>query len=255
MNLMDPSKLPPPLRMPGGTLLTRIKVYDEPSIDGQRSGTPHIHLVCTELYFVLSGSGAVEIIDRNGYKRVELQMNTAFLFTAGTVHRLINPNGDLEVLIIMQNSGLPECGDNIVTFPAEVLSDPSRFAAAMKASVLSDALRRRDRGVEGFLELKSAFETSLESGRKALDDFYTLCLQRTKSHHQEWYARVTHGAFEDAQDSLQKIIALTRGQFDHLHRTGNELMPAAECAQIGFCGELSRYFDPATLEMDGQRRF
>ncbi len=241
--------------MPGGTLLTRLKVYDSPGPDGQIGGTPHVHLVCTELYFVLSGSGAVEVIDRSGFQRVELGKHSAYLFTSGTIHRLINPNRDLELLIVMQNSGLPERGDNLVTFPSEVLADPSRFATAMKAETLSDALRRRDRGVEGFLELKAAFERSPEEGRRALDAFYRLCIQRTKPHLQDWYARVTNGAFEDAQDSLQKIIALGAGRLDHLHLAGNELMPAGDGAQIGFCGTLDRYFDPATLEMDGEKRF
>ena len=241
--------------MPGGTLLTRLKVYDSVAPDGQRGGTPHVHLICTELYYVLSGTGAVEIIDRNGFARVELGPNSAYLFTSGTIHRLINPHGNLEVLIVMQNSGLPERGDNIVTFPSEVLEDPSRFANEMKAITLSDALRRRDRGVEGFLELKEAFKRSPKEGRKALDVFYKLCIQRTKSHHQEWYARVTNGAFEDAQDSLQKIIAISKGQFDHLHHSTNELMEPNPCQQIGFCGQLDRYFDSATLAMDGQQRF
>ncbi len=241
--------------MPGGTLLTRLKVYETPGPDGQRGGTPHVHLVCTELYFVLSGSGAVEIIDRNGFSRVELCTHAAYLFTAGTVHRLINPHGDFEVLIVMQNSGLPERGDNIVTFSNEVLEDPSRFALEMNAITLSDALRRRDRGVDGFLELKNAFERSPDEGRKALDVFYKRCIQRTKSHHQDWYARVTHGAFEDAQNSLQKIIAITGGRIDHLHLAANELMQPSDTTQIGFCGQLDRYFDSATLAMDGQKRF
>lgn len=241
--------------MPGGTLLTRLKVYETPGPDGQSGGTPHVHLVCTELYFVLSGSGAVEIIDRSGFSRVELCTHAAYLFTAGTVHRLINPHGNLEVLIIMQNSGLPELGDNIVTFPNEVLEDPSRFATDMNAVTLSDALRRRDRGVEGFLELKNAFERSLDAGRTVLDAFYKRCVQRTKAHHQDWYSRVTHGAFEDAQNSLQKIIAITGGKIDHLHLATSELMQPLDTAQIGFCGKLDRYLDSATLAMDGQKRF
>jgi len=248
-----PSPLHVPLRMPGGTLLTRLKVYDSPGPDGQPGGTPHVHLVCTELYYVSSGSGAVEILDRNGFARIELNSHAALLFTAGTIHRLINTSGDLEILIVMQNSGLPEHGDNIATFPGEVLADPSRFATAMKAETLSDALRRRDRGVEGFLELKQSFEQSLDEGRKALDEFYKLCLQRTKSHHQEWYARVTNGAFQDAQDSLHKVIAASTGKIDYLHCAGNELLPPVDCDHVGFCGQLGRYFDSATLAMDGQK--
>lgn len=241
--------------MPGATLLTRLNVYDTPGPDGQIGGTPHVHLICTELYYVLSGSGAVELIDKNGFARVELKTQSAYLFTSGTIHRLINPHGDMELLIVMQNSGLPERGDNIVTFPTEVLADPSRYATAMKAERLSDALRRRDRGVEGFLEMKSAFERSPHDGRKALDEFYKLCVKRTAPQHKEWYARVTQGAFQDAQDSLFKIIEVSAGRIDHLHAAKNELIEAPENTQIGFCGSLSRYFDSGTLLMEGQRKF
>ena len=40
-----------PLRMPGATLMTRLKVYDTVTPDSQRGGTPHVHLLCTEMYF------------------------------------------------------------------------------------------------------------------------------------------------------------------------------------------------------------
>ncbi|MEL7235933.1 MAG: cupin, partial [Chloroflexota bacterium] len=111
------------LRMPGATLTTRLKVYDSPGPDGQRGGTPHIHLMCTEMYFVTGGSGAVELIDTSGFSVVELVPQSALVFSPGTIHRLINPNGNLELFIIMQNSGLPERGDNVVSFPDELMQD------------------------------------------------------------------------------------------------------------------------------------
>lgn len=239
--------------MPGGTLLTRLKVYDSAGPDGLRGGTPHVHLVCTELYYVLSGTGSVELLDRNGFSTAELSPHAALLFNSGTIHRLINPKGDLDILIMMQNSGLPERGDNVVTFQNEMLADPSRYAAAMKAETLSDALRRRDRGVEGFLELKAAFAESKTAGQRALDEFYKLAALRTKPVHQEWYKRVTNGAFEDAQESLHKIIELSGGKTEYLRAARHEFIPAADCAQVGFCGQLYRYFDEATLQLDGTK--
>src|SRR5262249_53517259 len=59
----------PPLRMPGATLLTRLKVYNSVAPDGQSGGTPHCHLACSELYFVLQGMGAVDLIDSDGFRR------------------------------------------------------------------------------------------------------------------------------------------------------------------------------------------
>jgi mannose-6-phosphate isomerase-like protein (cupin superfamily) len=58
--------------MPGAILMTRLKVYDTVTPDGQRGGTPHVHLLCTEMYFVLSGTGFVEMIDGGGFTHVEL---------------------------------------------------------------------------------------------------------------------------------------------------------------------------------------
>jgi hypothetical protein len=57
--------------MPGAILVTRLKVYDTLAPDGQRGGMPHFHFMCTEMYFLLPGSGSVELLDRNGYRRVD----------------------------------------------------------------------------------------------------------------------------------------------------------------------------------------
>lgn len=91
----------PVLRMPGATLMTRLKVYDTVSPDRQISGTPHVHLACTEMYVVLDGKGAVEMIDKDGFSRVELQAHDALLFAPGTIHRLINPNAHFEIIVKM----------------------------------------------------------------------------------------------------------------------------------------------------------
>ena len=56
--------------LPGGTGLTHVKVYDREAPDGRRSSSPHVHLACTELYYVLGGSGAIEFLTMRGYERV-----------------------------------------------------------------------------------------------------------------------------------------------------------------------------------------
>ena len=160
---------PKPLRMPGSTLVTRLNVYDSVTPDGQRGGTPHVHLLCTEMYFVTAGSGSVEMLDWHGYSKKELKLHDALVFSPGTLHRLINPEGNLELLIIMQNSGLPERGDNVVTFTGDLLSTDEAYQSAMRVSSFEEAQARRDKGVEGFTALKAAFEQSLETGREALE--------------------------------------------------------------------------------------
>jgi mannose-6-phosphate isomerase-like protein (cupin superfamily) len=246
--MTSPVKLPSALRMPGATLMTRLKVYDTPTSDGQIGGTPHVHLVCTELYFVLNGSGAVELLDKDGFRRVDLHSYEALLFTPGTIHRLINPHRDLEILVIMQNSGLPERGDNVVTFTDEWLTSDSAYAEAMHVSSVEDAYRRRDRGVEGFLQLKAAFENGSDEGRGALEGFYQHAAARTSSVQTQWRQIIQQGALAEAQKSLNQLNQLAQANTDYLLDNAVSLIQPPDQSKLGFCGHLNRYFDPATLQ-------
>ena len=248
---MTPPDVSHALRMPGAGLVTRLKVYDTKSPDAQCGGTPHVHLLCTELYFVTAGSGAVEIIDSSGFRRVDLNPQSAFIFSPGTVHRLINPKGDLELFIVMQNSGLPERGDNIVTFKDEILADKNAYAEAMRVASFEDAYRRRDAGVEGFLELKAAFGKGRETGRAALKRFYKRAAAVTQPLRHEWQRVVENGPLREANNSLQQIDALEHGNTDYLNDAQNYLIEPGDYKTPGFCGALNRYFDPATLELEG----
>lgn len=239
------------LRMPGATLMTRLKVYDTVTPDGQIGGTPHVHLVCTEMYIVIAGSGSVEIIDNNGFSVVDLKQNDALLFTPGTLHRLINPNKDLDLLIIMQNSGLPERGDNVVTFKEEWLATESAYAEAMTISSLEEAYQRRDRGVEGFLHLKDQFEQSLENGREHLKQFYQMAEARSAPLRAEWQKIIEQGAAKEVKHSLQQLEQLSRGDISYLTRNEYTLIQIPDETVPGFCGHLNRYFDPVSLLPEG----
>lgn len=237
--------------MPGAILLTRLQVYDTVAPDGQRGGTPHVHLLCAEMYFVLSGSGFVEMIDANGFSRVELASHSALLFSPGTVHRLINPNGDLELLVLMANSGLPERGDNVVCFADEWLADQARYEAAMQVDSVADAYQRRDRGVIGFLELKEAFAAGLENGRTALKQFYQSAAARTGIRQAEWAQIFADGSLKEVQQTEQQLQLLANGRVDYLMAAKHHLIQPNAYNTPGFCGHLNRYFDPATLALEG----
>ena len=47
------------------------------------------------------------------------------------MHQLVNDDGLLKVLAVMQNSGLPEAGDGALTFPPDVLADRVRYAGGV----------------------------------------------------------------------------------------------------------------------------
>src|SRR6202042_786277 len=77
-------------------------------------------------------------------------------FSPGTVHRAVNVDGALQVVVVMQNSGLPEAGDAVLTFPPEHLESPQSYRRAAKVENEDDARRRRDLAVEGYLALADA---------------------------------------------------------------------------------------------------
>src|SRR5918997_6904831 len=146
----------PPL--PGAVGVTHLKVYDTRAPDGLLGGSPHLHVACTEAYMVVAGRGAVQTLGAGGFKELPLETGRLVWFTPGLIHRLINLDGELEILVLMQNAGLPEAGDFVLTFPPEILADePAYLHAASLASsghvyTSSEgaAHRRRDLAVAGF---------------------------------------------------------------------------------------------------------
>lgn len=240
------------LQMPGAILMSRLKVYDTMAPDGQRGGTPHVHLLCTEMYYVLAGGGAVEMIDSGGFRRVDVTAGEALVFSPGTVHRLINPDGDLEILVLMQNSGLPERGDNVVCFSEQWLASDEAYADAMRVTAIDEAYRRRDRGVEGFNALATAFERDIESGRSVLKRFYALAEQRTRSQRGVWRETVQRGAGAALEETWAHLAQLERHDTAYLRDAAQTRLQPRETT-LGFCGHLNRYFDPATLALEGFR--
>src|SRR5215470_736816 len=114
---------------PGATGLTVLEVYDWVAPDGLRGGSAHVHLASTEGYLVLSGAGSLQTLSHQGYTATPLRPGDCVWFTPGTIHRLVN-DGGLRLAIVMQNAGLPEHGDAVLTFAPGVLADPARYARA-----------------------------------------------------------------------------------------------------------------------------
>lgn len=235
---------PSDMSFPGGTLITRLRVYDTLAPDGQRGGTPHVHLLCTELYLTLQGTGQVELLDANGPSTIDLIPGSALVFTPGTIHRLLNPNRDLDILVIMANNGLPENGDNTPTFPEHVLSDADAFAQHVVADTLADAYRRRDLAIEGYLALKAAFAHSQQAGQVALTAFYERATRLMQPYLGSWRAVVTAGPLAAAQQSLAHLTALQATQTDYLHHAQHATVAPDATERIGFCGHLSPYPAP-----------
>ena len=143
-----------------GIGLTHLTVYDQrPAPDGRMSGSPHVHAVTDEGYYVVSGKGRVELHDlKEGSRSVELLQGRYVQFPPGVLHRLVNEDR-LVLLVVMGNAGLAERGDARIYFGQAVDEDPAEYAHLLglaKAKGLEGALDRRDAAIRaygGLLEL------------------------------------------------------------------------------------------------------
>jgi len=202
---------------PGGIGVSHLRVYQSTARDGLAGGTPHLHTACTEAYAVVAGRGRVVTLAGDGYRETPLEPGTFAWFTPGTIHRLVNDSGDLEILVLMANAGLPEAGDMVITFPDEVLADPARYARA--ATLPADGLTtvagdgavrvRKDLAVEGFAAL-------VDGGPAALAAFHRRAAALVRPLVDSWQPIWEHGPLAAANATRAHLDALLEGSGDHL---------------------------------------
>jgi mannose-6-phosphate isomerase-like protein (cupin superfamily) len=238
---------PPTPPLPGGVGVTHLKVYDTPAPDGLVGGSPHLHLACTEAYMVLAGRGAVQTLGAAGFRELPLEPGRLLWFTPGLIHRLINLDGRLEILVLMQNAGLPEAGDFVLTFPPAILADERAYADAASlapsghvyASSDEAASRRRDLAVEGFRALREQFE---RQGPAPLEEFYQAAARIIQPKLAAWRAPWQAGPLTAVRRTGEQLDALERGQTGHLLDGAIYALPApAEARRLGMCGTLGLY--------------
>ena len=223
--------------LPGGVGISGLTVYDWEAADGLCGGTPHMHLVCSEAYVVIGGEGSVQTLTTSGFADTPLRPGDVVWFTPGTIHRLVNAGG-LRLVVLMQNSGLPEAGDAVFTFPAPVLADPHayRTAADLTGDHAAAARRRRDLALEGFLALRR------EGG---LREFH-IAAHRLKSERlDEWQIRWRDGALAAADETGRQLERLKAGDLSHLGHGAVSRLERPEDPLFGMCGLLHPYPVPA----------
>lgn len=236
-------------QFPGGTAVSRVRIYDWPTVDGLRGGSPHIHLVCTEGYVVTAGTGRLQTLGPDGAVEVPLRVGDVVWFTPGVIHRAVN-DGGLEVLVVMQNAGLPEAGDAVMTMPPAVLADPDRYAAEITLSTPDRmnpddehiARRRRDLAVEGFLVLRDRVEAD---GPDALADFYAAAQRLVEPRLASWQERWNDGPRTAVDQTGRQLHGLRDGDVSHLGHGGVFATPPPR-ERFGMCGRLSTY-DPSPV--------
>src|SRR5262245_5034896 len=233
--------------LPGAVGVTHLKVYDTQAPDGLVGGSPHLHFACTEAYMVLAGHGAVQTLSAAGFKELPLEPGRLVWFTPGLIHRLINLDGQLEILVVMQNAGLPEAGDFVLTFPSEVLADEQAYLNAASlapsghvyTSSVEAARRRRDLAVEGFMVLRERFE---ERGVAALEEFYRAAVQLIRPKLEAWHAVWEGGPLAAARRTGDQLDGLQHGRLDHLLEGAiYGLASPGEQRRLGVCGTLGVY--------------
>jgi mannose-6-phosphate isomerase-like protein (cupin superfamily) len=233
----------PAAALPGGIGISRLTVYDIEAPDGLVGGTPHVHLACSEGYYVIAGSGAVQTLNPKGFAETPLQAGTVVWFDPGTIHRLIN-GGGLQILTLMSNSGLPEAGDAVLTLPPEHLTDRDTY---LKATTLTgegeartpSAMARRNLALEGFAVLRDAYAAD---GPTALDPFYSAAVRIVQPQLADWRRRWEQGARRLADETGAALDALESGKAPHLQTAELHELPApTEYARHGMCGRLDVY--------------
>ncbi|MBV9671457.1 MAG: cupin [Verrucomicrobia bacterium] len=238
---------------PGGVSLTHLKVYDTPAPDGLSGGSPHMHFACLEMYLVVKGLGTVQTLSSAGFREVLLRPGSVVWFTPGLIHRLINQDGRLELFVVMENTGLPEHGDSLLTLPSAYLESQDSYLAAasldQSGAVFAEtgeaAKRRRDLAVEGFLFLRA----ELEHGG-SLSRFYDLAVNLIKDKEAIWRDIWEEGPIRAIHRTETFLNFLRAGASNYLNN-GRIFEIAAESEnedrKLGFCGTLRTYLAEGEL--------
>ncbi len=230
---------------PGGTSVSQLRVYPWETPDDRHGGSPHMHLVCTEGYLVLDGEGAVQTLTTSGFAQTPLRPGDVVWFAPGTIHRLVNGDGRLRLNVIMQNDGLPEAGDAVLTYPPEYLVGRPTYDAA---TALGDpvtgrpdpdrARARRDLAITGFTRLCTA---TAAGDPEPLRAFHAAAARLVSGLLDEWRRRFLATAAEAARRTGVQLDALARGDHSHLREAQVRRVTAPEQTTLGMCGFLSSF--------------
>lgn len=229
--------------LPGGIAVSRLRVYDWEGPDGLRGGSPHLHTASTEGYLVIEGSGEVQTLSTNGLEITPLAPGTIAWFTPGTVHRLVNSDGRLDIVTLMSNAGLPEAGDAVLTFPLRILRDSGQYhqraslpAHADGSHLEAAARERRDLALAGFAELCEAAETDLFG---TLDVLHSAAAALVSSRVQRWRRIVARGPVAQTDATIEALSELATGACSSLGASGIRAIQPEPAERWGMCGRLT----------------
>ncbi|HKN50980.1 MAG TPA: cupin [Amycolatopsis sp.] len=227
--------------LPGGIGVSHLRAYDWEAEDGVCGGSPHLHLACTEAYVVTGGQGAVQTLSAEGYQETYLEAGVIAWFSPGTVHRMVQDE-NLQITVLMQNSGLPEAGDAVFTFPPGILADEDAYAEA--AAMPRDdnaARRRRDLAVRGYLPLR---EAARNGDLGPLQKFHRAAAALVAPKLGDWVPRWRDGALAAAKLTGEHLEALANGDASYLAGSGVRVAAPSKTNGYGMCGRRAEYAIP-----------
>jgi mannose-6-phosphate isomerase-like protein (cupin superfamily) len=221
-----------------GIGLTELTVYDQrPAPDGLMSGSPHVHAVTDEGYYVMRGKGRVELHDlKDGFRTVDLLPGRYVQFPPGVLHRLVNAD-HLVLLVVMGNAGLAERGDARIYFGRKIDDDPAEFArltGLAKTGGLEGALDRRDAAVRAYAGLLELWSKDREAYFRELGRFIGVHMKAAAGLRRSFAEAVEAGPVVWAERFRKRVEGLPNAAVE-----GAPLVHAApEGTTLGMCGIL-----------------
>ena len=243
------------LPLPGGIGVSHVKVYDSEGPDGLRGGTPHLHTVCSEAYLVINGEGLVQTLSSEGYGETPLSRGTVAWFSPGTVHRLVNLDGRLELFVLMSNAGLPEAGDMVIAFEPQMLADLAAYRSAATlppentttAGSDAAAMARRDLAVRGFGHWRESVE---RDGAGALADLHAAAARVVAGPATGWASIIEADPARELERSRSQVRVLAAGSDaspEVTNRLGRSTIRSrslrVDTRRYGCCGTLGTLVD------------
>jgi hypothetical protein len=146
-------------------------------------------------------------------------------------------DGDLQVVVVMQNTGLPEAGDAVLTFPRSTWRI-GRPTSVRSPPTPARARARRDLAVTGFLELRRRTEAG---DTAALEEFYVAAAALTRTQLPAWRERWLYGAAGVADRTGREIDALAAGDHSYLRAATVSRAERPPQETLGMCGCLAPY--------------
>ncbi len=232
---------------PGAIGASHLRVYDTEAPDGLAGGTPHLHTACTEAYWVVAGTGAVQTLTTGGYEEVPLEPGAFVWFTPGTIHRLVN-GGDLEILVLMQNAGPARGRRHGDHLPARGAGLADGLRGGRHAARGRAHHRRPRRRRPGPTRPRRARRSSSSATPRRLATPLP-CGPSTRPPPAwssrsiaDWTTRWRHGPLREVERTGDLLRALAEADPDHLaEATVHRLPPPPDERRMGCCGTLGTF--------------